>query len=170
MHKKLLIFLLVLCLAVGATPTMVAGAMSSSASYDDCLVYDDDYQPECSDSFFIVIFFFDPCTCDDCAFFLLLLDKIQLDPYWLAYKGQSSPNAITQAGNLFMFVMHNPVRWRDPSGLFAIPFNSNMNINIAGKFAGLFGSMIQPPYVPTIDDCGGGSATQNVPLPHIPSG
>jgi len=34
---------------------------------------------------------------------------------------QRSPNAITQAGNLYMFVMHNPVRWIDPSGLFAIP-------------------------------------------------
>jgi len=32
---------------------------------------------------------------------------------------QGSPNAITQAGNLFMFVMHNPVRWVDPTGLFA---------------------------------------------------
>ena len=32
----------------------------------------------------------------------------------------SSPNAITQAGNLYMFVMHNPVRWNDPTGLFAV--------------------------------------------------
>ena len=32
-----------------------------------------------------------------------------------------SPSAIAQSGNLFMFTMHNPVRFTDPSGLFAIP-------------------------------------------------
>jgi len=31
----------------------------------------------------------------------------------------SSPNAIAQAGNLFVFTMNNPVRWIDPSGLSA---------------------------------------------------
>ena len=33
---------------------------------------------------------------------------------------QRSPAAITQAGNLYMFVMHNPVRFTDPTGLFAV--------------------------------------------------
>ena len=61
---------------------------------------------------------------------------------------QGSPSAITQAGNLFMFVMHNPVRWRDPSGLFAIPSNS-MNINIASKFAALLSATntLLPPLI-----------------------
>lgn len=31
-----------------------------------------------------------------------------------------SVHAILQSGNLYMFTMHNPVRWVDPSGLFAI--------------------------------------------------
>jgi len=34
---------------------------------------------------------------------------------------QSSPAAIAQSGNLYMFVMHNPVNFTDPSGLFAVP-------------------------------------------------
>jgi len=32
---------------------------------------------------------------------------------------QSSPAAIMQSANLFVFVMNNPVRWLDPLGLFA---------------------------------------------------
>ena len=32
-----------------------------------------------------------------------------------------SPNAIAQSGNLFAFTMNNPVRWVDPTGLFAQP-------------------------------------------------
>jgi len=37
---------------------------------------------------------------------------------------QSSPNAIAQAGNLFVFTMNNPVRWIDPTGLSAQPIGS----------------------------------------------
>ena len=32
---------------------------------------------------------------------------------------QSSPHAIMQAANLYMYVMHNPVMFIDPWGLFA---------------------------------------------------
>ena len=32
---------------------------------------------------------------------------------------QSSTVAILQSANLFLFTMHNPVRWNDPTGLFA---------------------------------------------------
>jgi len=43
------------------------------------------------------------------------------DPFFHAIHGNlnDSPLNILQAGNLFMFVMHNPVRWSDPWGLFA---------------------------------------------------
>jgi len=34
----------------------------------------------------------------------------------------SDAASIIQSGNLYMFTMHNPVRWRDPSGRAAIPF------------------------------------------------
>jgi len=40
---------------------------------------------------------------------------------------QSSTAAILQAGNLYMYVMHNPVRFVDPSGLAAIIPNSNLS-------------------------------------------
>jgi len=43
----------------------------------------------------------------------------QPDPHWGLHNQQSSTNAILQSGNLFMFAMHNPVRWSDPLGLFA---------------------------------------------------
>jgi len=42
-----------------------------------------------------------------------------LDPHWDVHKGQSNPAAVAQSGNLYMFVMHNPVMWLDPTGLFA---------------------------------------------------
>ena len=49
----------------------------------------------------------------------------QPDPFFHMRFGQArmmgSPRAIAQSGNLFMFTMHNPVRWADPTGLFAIP-------------------------------------------------
>ncbi|MCL2284975.1 MAG: polymorphic toxin type 44 domain-containing protein, partial [Firmicutes bacterium] len=48
----------------------------------------------------------------------------QPDPFFHMRFGQArmmgSPNAIAQAGNLFLFTMNNPVRWIDPSGLFAV--------------------------------------------------
>jgi len=44
---------------------------------------------------------------------------------------QDSPNAIAQAGNLFVFVMNNPVMWRDPTGLFAI-FGPDEHIIVPG--------------------------------------
>ncbi|MCL2405530.1 MAG: RHS repeat-associated core domain-containing protein, partial [Defluviitaleaceae bacterium] len=43
----------------------------------------------------------------------------QPDPFWNIGNMQRSRNAITQAGNLFMYTMHNPVMWVDPSGLSA---------------------------------------------------
>ena len=42
------------------------------------------------------------------------------DPFFHVRHGNLQSCA-TQSGNLFMFVMHNPVRWTDPTGLFAIP-------------------------------------------------
>ena len=46
---------------------------------------------------------------------------ISEDPYWTIFNMQSSTEAILQAGNLFVFVMNNPVRFIDPSGLSALP-------------------------------------------------
>ena len=43
------------------------------------------------------------------------------DPFWNIKNMQRSSAAITQSGNLFMYTMHNPVRWVDPTGLFAMP-------------------------------------------------
>ena len=50
----------------------------------------------------------------------------QPDPFFHALHGnmQSSPAAIAQSANLFMFVMHNPVRFTDPTGLFAMPIST----------------------------------------------
>ena len=43
-----------------------------------------------------------------------------------------SIHAILQSGNLFMFVMHNPVRWVDSSGLFAVCPTTTMMIEPSG--------------------------------------
>jgi len=47
----------------------------------------------------------------------------QPDPFFHVLNGNINDNPlnILQAGNLYMFVMHNPVRWHDPTGLFAVP-------------------------------------------------
>jgi len=44
----------------------------------------------------------------------------QPDPFWNIGNMTSSPAAIAQSSNLFIFTMNNPVRFIDPSGLFAI--------------------------------------------------
>jgi len=43
--------------------------------------------------------------------------------------GRYIPNvhAILQSGNLYLFTMHNPVNFTDPSGLFAIPIHAVFN-------------------------------------------
>jgi len=46
------------------------------------------------------------------------------DPYWRTHNMQSSRAAIAQSANLFVFVMNNPVRFVDPTGLFALSSNS----------------------------------------------
>jgi len=38
-----------------------------------------------------------------------------------------SVHAILQSGNLYLFTMHNPVNFTDPSGLFAIPIHAVFN-------------------------------------------
>jgi RHS repeat-associated protein len=43
----------------------------------------------------------------------------QADPYWNIGNMQRSNRAILQAGNLYMYTMHNPIRWIDPWGLAA---------------------------------------------------
>jgi len=40
----------------------------------------------------------------------------QPDPHWGLHNMQNGCCAIMQSGNLYMYVMHNPVRWVDPSG------------------------------------------------------
>jgi len=49
------------------------------------------------------------------------------DPLFHALHGnlQDGASGITQAGNLYMFVMHNPIRWIDPTGLSASSPHTN---------------------------------------------
>jgi RHS repeat-associated protein len=42
----------------------------------------------------------------------------QADPFWNNENQQDSPLAILQAANLYVYTVNNPVKWRDPSGLF----------------------------------------------------
>ena len=49
----------------------------------------------------------------------------QPDPFWNIHNMQSSPAAIMQSANLFVFVMNNPVRWLDPSGMSIMCFKTN---------------------------------------------
>ena len=66
------------------------------------------------------------------------------DPYWglhnmqfgsnpMMRNGRMMPNrhAIAQSGNLFMFVMHDPVNWTDPTGLWAIEVHVTYTIRWA---------------------------------------
>jgi len=45
----------------------------------------------------------------------------QPDPFWNIGNMQRGSLAVQQSSNLFMFALHNPVKWNDPSGLFVIP-------------------------------------------------
>ena len=44
----------------------------------------------------------------------------QEDPFWNVGNMQDSVHAILQAGNLYMYCMHNPVAWIDPSGMVSV--------------------------------------------------
>jgi len=52
----------------------------------------------------------------------------QPDPFWDIHNMMENVNTRTQAGNLYMFTMHNPVRWADPTGLFAKPAMSVLSV------------------------------------------
>jgi RHS repeat-associated protein len=52
----------------------------------------------------------------------------QPDPFWGIHNMQSGSNAIMQSANLYVFTMHNPVRWVDPTGLIAKTAQQKSNI------------------------------------------
>ena len=62
---------------------------------------------------------------------------ISEDPYWTIFNMQSNTEAILQSANLFVFVMNNPVRFIDPSGMVAIPAPIKQE---AGR---IFGKLLQ---------------------------
>jgi len=68
----------------------------------------------------------------------------QPDPlFWGPRNIQGSRNVMAQAGNLYMFVMHNPVRWVDPTGLSAaIPMAM---LGTGGIFGPVGPSILRPP-------------------------
>jgi len=43
------------------------------------------------------------------------------DPFWNNSNRQDNTAAMLQAGNLYMYVMHNPIFWIDATGLFGVP-------------------------------------------------
>ena len=65
----------------------------------------------------------------------------QADPFWGIHNMQGSTAAIMQAGNLYMYTMHNPVRWVDPSGLSAALPPAPMFFPSAGVGAQSFRTM-----------------------------
>ena len=54
---------------------------------------------------------------------------ISEDPHWNIRNMQSSVAAKMQAANLYMFTMHNPVFWLDPTGLWTVPVHRRMTVN-----------------------------------------
>ena len=75
------------------------------------------------------------------------------DPYWGLRNGQFGSNpvmrngrmmpnqwAMMQSGNLFMFAMHNPVRWTDPLGLWTKDIHEELTrlaMDILGSITGM---------------------------------
>ena len=112
-----------------------------------------------------------------------------LDPEWLDHKGifGSSPtmrndrympsvHAILQSGNLYMFVMHNPVMWADPSGEVAIATGILKGLKYLAGAVGIIGvsesagpqrqqpAPIQPPpkpRVPSVSQSAAGNQSAN---------
>jgi len=89
----------------------------------------------------------------------------------MVHKGQSSSAAIFQSANLYLYTMHNPVMWLDPSGLFVIPWRDFILPPPPEVIPGLF-VLIPPsrakdtkapgqsgPQVPANSTGGGGSGT-----------
>jgi len=62
------------------------------------------------------------------SFYPRTLKGTQPDPFWHVGNMQRCPWSIMQAGNLFMYTMHNPVRFTDPTGLFAVSIIPNFNM------------------------------------------
>ena len=55
----------------------------------------------------------------------------QPDPHWTIHNFQNCQWSIMQAGNLYMFAVHNPVMWIDPSGLAIILAAGATKVQIA---------------------------------------
>jgi len=151
MPKRLLAFLLVLCLAVGAMPTIPTLAATppqykptAAEAVDEAnYIFDELCADECDCYFFIILVFvpFDGQYCDTDTTKGYLRARSynprtgrfsSPDPFFHVLNGNinDSPLNILQAGNLYMFVMHNPVRWVDPSGLSAAPSGSSERLYI----------------------------------------
>ena len=58
----------------------------------------------------------------------------QPDPHWGIHNMMSDAASIIQSGNLYVFTMHNPIRWIDPSGLVGVLLQ-----NVMDRFNEVFG-------------------------------
>ena len=54
----------------------------------------------------------------------------QPDPFWNISNMTSNTAAVLQSGNLFVYTMHNPVRFIDPTGLFSYEYEGTGNCPI----------------------------------------
>ncbi|MCL2353447.1 MAG: polymorphic toxin type 44 domain-containing protein [Defluviitaleaceae bacterium] len=71
----------------------------------------------------------------------------QPDPFWNTRNMQSSNVAILQSGNLFAYTMNNPIRFIDPTGMYAVNIldyvrarGANVTMNNSGGARVSFGS------------------------------
>lgn len=118
MVKRRLAQLIIACLVVSLLMPHVALSATALAYDQHATEYQHTTEPPCTDEYtkcdcyIIVVFVFwaqayNPQT----------LKGTQPDPFWGIHNMQRDRYAIAQAGNLFMYCIHNPVRWIDPSGL-----------------------------------------------------
>jgi len=88
----------------------------------------------------------------------------QPDPFWNIGNMQSSHAAIMQSANLFVFVMNNPVRWLDPSGMSIMCFKTNSMDGGGLIGGGSFGSKNTGAGARGVQPTGGGNNVGNVGL------
>ena len=157
MIKRKLTQLIIACLVVSLLMPHVALSATAPPYYQCATEHQHTTETPCTneyakcDCYIIVVFVFWAQ-----AYYPQTLKGTQPDPFFCALHGNLQ-SCVTQSGNLFMFVMHNPVYFIDPSGLSAMSVRHEEQRNPdTGRNLNVYTLHVQPHWLTNTQTVAGG--------------